>query len=132
MCDSRFLNDRGEVPFLAEAQDQLTLFYLDLKEFKLIERNSLSYSNLFNVHFLFEKEVLLVTRNLELHHYCIQSGTIKLKAKIPSGIPDVPKDQYIHTCQVVGSIDEEQDSTVAMFYLIKKIKKKHEESAPNY
>ena len=132
MCDSRFLNDRGEVPFLAETPDRLVLFYLDLKEFKLMQRNELAYSNLFNVHFLFEKEVLLVTSSLELHHYVIQSGKIKLKAKIPAGLPAVPSDQYIQTCQIVGSIDEEQDSSVVMFYLIKKKKKRFEEQEPPF
>ena len=35
LCDSKFLNDRGEVPFLVEADDRLVLFYVDLKEYKL-------------------------------------------------------------------------------------------------
>jgi len=44
----------------------------------------------------------------------------------------VPKDQYIHHCQIVGSIDEEQDSTVTVFYLIKKKKKKDESQERNF
>jgi len=79
------------------------------------------------VRFLCEKEVLLLTRDLMIHHYTIQSGKIRQKnKKISAAFPEVPKDQYIHHCQIVGSIDEEQDSTVALFYLIKKKKKKDE------
>lgn len=52
ICDSKFLNDRGEVPFIIEAADRLTLFYVDLKEFKLIEKNTLSFSQLYSVRFL--------------------------------------------------------------------------------
>lgn len=62
-----------------------------------------------------------------IHHYSIQNGKIRTKnKKIKASFPEVPKDQYIHHCQIVGSIDEEQDSTVALFYLIKKKKKKDE------
>lgn len=31
ICDSKFLNDRGELPFIVEAEDKLVLFYVDLK-----------------------------------------------------------------------------------------------------
>ena len=116
------------MPFLAETPDRLILFYLDLKDFKLTQRNELVYSNLFNVHFLYEREVLIVTSTMELHHYVIQNRNIKFKSKIPAGIPHIPPDQYIQTCQIVGSIDEEQDSSVVMFYLIKKKKKPLETS----
>jgi hypothetical protein len=44
----------------------------------------------------------------------------------------VSKDQYVHHCQIVGSIDEEQDSTIAFFYLIKKRKKKDETQEKNF
>lgn len=43
--------------------------------------------------------------------------------KMSAALPAIPEDQYIEHCQIVGSIDEEQDSVVAMFYLIKKKKK---------
>lgn len=67
--------------------------------------------------------MLILTKSLELHHYTIQNGKIKLKnKKISASLPEVPKDQYIHHCQIVGSIDEEQDTVVTLFYLIKKVK----------
>jgi hypothetical protein len=92
-----------------------------------MERNPIAESNLFSVRFLCEKEVLILTRDLMIHHYTIQNGKIKRKNnKMSAAFPEVPKDQYIHHCQIVGSIDEEQDSTVALFYLIKKKKKKDE------
>ena len=62
LCDSKFLNDRGEVPFLIQSEDRLVLFYVDLKEYKLSEKNTLSYNNLFSVRFLCEKEVLIMTK----------------------------------------------------------------------
>lgn len=55
--------------------------------------------------------------------------------KISAALPEIPKDQYIQHCQIVGSIDEEQDSVIAMFYLIKKRKKgvgKEEEQEKNF
>ncbi len=111
------------MPFLVEGADRLVLFYVDLKEYKLMEKNTLSYNDLFSVRFLCEKEVLVLTRSLELHHYTIQNGKIKFRnKKLSACLPDVPKDQYIHHCQIVGSIDEEQDSIVTLFYLIKKVK----------
>jgi len=64
------------------------LFYVDLKEFKLMERNFIPESNLFSVRFLCEKEVLLLTRDLMIHHYTIQSGKIRQKnKKIPAAFP---------------------------------------------
>jgi hypothetical protein len=52
----------------------------------------------------------------------IHSGKLKLKGKkINAGLAKIPKDQYIHHCQIVGSIDEEQDSTITLFYVIKKV-----------
>lgn len=123
VCDSKFLNDRGEVPFLVEGEDRLVLYYVDLKEYKLMEKNTLSYGDLFSLRFLCEKEVLVLTRSLELHHYIIQNGKIKLKnKKISASLPEIPKDQYIHHSQIVGSIDEEQDTTITLFYVIKKRK----------
>lgn len=107
ICDNRFLNDRGEVPFLVEGDTQLVLYYVDLKEYKLMEKNSIPNSHIFSVRFLCEKEVLLLTRDLEIHHYTIQSGKLKKKnQKISAAFPEIPKDQYIHHCQIVGSIDE--------------------------
>ena len=56
-----------------------------------------------------------------MHHYTIQNGSIKLKnKKINADLPKLPSDQYIHHCQILGSIDEEQDSPVTLFYLVKK------------
>jgi len=46
-----------------------------------MERNTLSYSDIYSVRFLCEKEVLILTRNLEIHHYTIQSGKIRVKNK---------------------------------------------------
>jgi len=61
---------------------------------------------------------------LEIHHFTIQSGKMRMKnKKMSAALPAIPEDQYIEHCQIVGSIDEEQDSVVAMFYLIKKKKK---------
>ena len=75
----------------------------------------------------------MLTRDLEIHHYTIQSGKLKKKnQKMSAAFPEIPKDQYIHHCQIVGSIDEEQDSTVALFYLIKKKKKKEEFQEKNF
>ncbi len=94
------------MPFLVEGEDRLVLYYVDLKEYKLMEKNTLSYSDLFSLRFLCEKEVLVLTRSLELHHYIIQNGKIKLKnKKISASLPEIPKDQYIHHSQIVGSID---------------------------
>lgn len=120
------------MPFLIEAADRVALFYVDLKEYKLIERNSLSYANLFSVHFLCEREVLILTRELELHHYSVQGGKLREKnKKISAALPKLPNDQVIQHCQIVGSIDEEQDSIVALFYLIKK-KKVRDEQEKNF
>ena len=109
------------MPFLIEGDDRLVLFYVDLKEYKLTEKNTLNYDNLFSVRFLCEKEVLILTKQFELHHYTIQNGKIKNKnKKISACLAELPADQYIEHCQIVGSIDEEQDSIVTMFYLVKK------------
>lgn len=72
---------------------------------------------------MFEKEVLILTQNLELLNFGISSGKITLKNKLSAKLPAVPKDQYITYCQIVGNIDEEQDSIITLFYLIKKQKK---------
>jgi hypothetical protein len=62
-----------------------------------------------------------MTRQFELHHYTIQNGKIKLKnKKILACLPELPEGQHVHHCQIVGSIDEEQDSIITMFYLVKK------------
>ncbi len=39
---------------------------------------------------------------------------------IKADLPALPEDLVIEHCQLVGSIDEEQDSLVTLFYLIKK------------
>ena len=97
------------------------LFYVDLKEYRLIERNTLSYSRPYSVQFICEKEVLVLTRELELHHQIIQNSKIRMKNKaIKADLPALPDDLHIEHCQLVGSIDEEQDSLVTLFYLIKK------------
>jgi hypothetical protein len=76
------------VPFLVEAADRLVLFYVDLKEYKIVEKNTLTESNLFSVRFICEKEVLLLTRQFEIQHLIIQNGKIKLKTnKIKAGLP---------------------------------------------
>ena len=35
-------------------------------------------------------------------------------------MPKLEKGEYVHHCQIVGSIDEEQDSIITIFYLIKR------------
>lgn len=81
ICDNKFLNDRGEVPFLVESDDHLTLFSVDLKEYKIMQHNSLPYSKLYSVRFICEKEFLLLTHNQEIHHMTIQGSHIKFKNK---------------------------------------------------
>ncbi len=36
ICDSKFLSDRGEIAFVVQAKNELTLYYCDLKENRLI------------------------------------------------------------------------------------------------
>ena len=62
-----------------------------------------------------------MTKQFELHHYTIQNGKLKIKnKKIDFILPKLEKGEYIHHCQIVGSIDEEQDSIITIFYLVKR------------
>lgn len=64
-----------------------------------------------------------MTKQFELHHYTIQNGRIKVKnRKINAQFAELPSDQFVQHCQIVGSIDEEQDSIITIFYLVKKKK----------
>ena len=55
ICDSKYLNDRSEIPFIVESDKELTLFYVDLKESKIIEKNVLKLGKVVSTRFIYDK-----------------------------------------------------------------------------
>lgn len=89
ICDNKYLNDRGEIPFVVQSKNLLLLYYVDLKENKIIERNSIIFTNILTVRFICEKEFLVMSSTgsaYTIHHIIIQSGKMKEKAKMPADL----------------------------------------------
>ncbi len=53
-----------------------------------------------------------------VHHIIIQSGKMKEKIKIPADLEIGPNEE-IKQVNILGNIDEEQESTVCLFYYLK-------------
>lgn len=86
ICDAKFLVDRGEITLIVEAKNQLTIFYVDMKENRFVEGNVMAFHKLESVRFVCEKEVVIVSTSSNhkhfLHHCFVQGGKIKERSKI--------------------------------------------------
>lgn len=87
ICDPKYLSDRGEIPFLTQNKNELTLYYLDLKNNQIITANTFGYSKIVSVRFICEKELLILSsqntnfNKYTLHHCYVQNGKLKEKVK---------------------------------------------------
>ena len=94
------------------------LFSVDLKENKIVERNSIVISNILSVSFICEKEIMVlssVSGVLTVHHLLIQNGKMKEKNKMSADL-EIGVNEKIKQVNILGNIDEEQESIICLFY----------------
>jgi hypothetical protein len=95
---------------LIESKNVLALFYVDLKENKIVERNSITFSSIHSVSFICEKEILVlssISKVLIVHHLVVQSEKMNEKKRIPADLEIGPR-EGIKQVKILGNINEEQ------------------------
>lgn len=127
-CQEKFIQDR-DFPILLKAKHGVGYFNFDLKENNLVERNFLKLNNVMGIGWVSDKECLIVT-DKSVTHYSINNLYLKQKSSHPNTLICGPN-ETIEKVWVVGTISEEQDCNIPIFYATVAKEKKEDQRHPH-
>jgi hypothetical protein len=126
-CEANYIQDR-DFPLLFKTRDGLSYLNFDLKEYTLTERNFIRLANVIGAGFISDKECILLD-DKNIHHYAIQHSLLWQKSVEEHGLR-VAESELIKRTWILGHIDDQQDSTVTIFYAAITRKENPDEAYP--
>lgn len=114
-CLERYAQDR-DYPLLFKSKDGVGYFNFDFKELTLIERNFIKMANITGIGWISDKECLIMN-DKSTSHYAIINQALKQKSTHANNLK-FGHAEIVKKIWIIGHIDEQQDSNIAIFYAV--------------